>query len=98
MSHPSGDPLRLSPRGASLLLETEKEIDMPHPRMLPLGLGLLLWAGVALPARPAWAACSAPGCTKIIDNGPDAGKRVVVIMGDGFAAGDQSEFNDLVED
>lgn len=43
------------------------------------------------------AACTAPTCTKIINNGPDAGKKVVVVMGDGYAAGDQTTYNGDVD-
>jgi hypothetical protein len=32
--------------------------------------------------------------TKIVDNGPDGAKKVLVVMGDGYAAGaDQTTFN-----
>lgn len=44
-------------------------------------------------ARPALAQCSSPTCAKIMDNGPDAGKRILVVMGDGYAAGDQAKYN-----
>lgn len=43
------------------------------------------------------AACTAPGCTKIIDNGPDSGKKVLVVMGDGYAAADQTKYNNDVQ-
>ena len=36
--------------------------------------------------------------TKIIDNGPDASKKVMVVLGDGYAAGaDQTKFNTDVD-
>jgi hypothetical protein len=43
-------------------------------------------------------ACTAPGCTKIIDNGPDAGKKVVVVMGDGYTSAEQATYNTQVGD
>lgn len=64
--------------------------------MLLCGSALAL-AVVDMPADRAWAACTAPTCTKVIDNGPDAGKRVVVVMGDGYTAGEQSAYNTQVE-
>src|SRR5262245_50879544 len=42
------------------------------------------------------AQCVAPTCTKVIDNGTDAGKKVVVIMGDGYTAADQAAYNTQV--
>ncbi len=46
----------------------------------------------------AFAACNPPTCTKIIDNGPDAGKKVLVVLGDGYAAADQNKWiNDVKE-
>ncbi len=39
------------------------------------------------------AQCVAPTCTKIIDNGPDTGKKVLVVLGDGYAAVDQNKYN-----
>jgi IgA Peptidase M64 len=44
-----------------------------------------------------WAACTAPTCTKIVDNGPDAGKKILVVMGDGYASGDQTKYNTDVD-
>lgn len=35
--------------------------------------------------------------TKIIDNGPDAGKKILVVMGDGYAAADQTKYNNDVD-
>ncbi|WP_158502402.1 M64 family metallopeptidase [Vitiosangium sp. GDMCC 1.1324] len=55
-------------------------------------LGALCASMAALGEAQA-ATCTAPACTKVIDNGPDAGKKVVVIMGDGFASGDQTSYN-----
>src|SRR5215470_19834865 len=43
------------------------------------------------------AQCISPTCTKIIDNGPDAGKKILVVMGDGYAAADQSKYNGDVD-
>jgi len=42
-------------------------------------------------------ACVAPNCTKIIDNGPDAGRKVLVVMGDGYAAADQAKYKGDVD-
>jgi hypothetical protein len=44
----------------------------------------------------ALAQCVAPDCTKIIDNGPDTGRKVIAVMGDGFAAADQDAYNTAV--
>jgi hypothetical protein len=35
--------------------------------------------------------------TKVIDNGPDAGKKILVVMGDGYATADQSKYNQDVD-
>ena len=43
------------------------------------------------------AQCIAPACTKLIDNGPDAGKKILVVMGDGYAAADQATYDNDVE-
>lgn len=45
-----------------------------------------------------WAACAAPTCTKIIDNGSDVGKRIIVVMGDGYTSADQAAYNTKVND
>lgn len=67
-------------------------------RKVALSFGwTLAFAILALPANRAWAACTAPNCTKIIDNGPDSGKRVVVVMGDGYTSGEQSAYNTQVD-
>src|SRR5215467_12624891 len=50
----------------------------------------------AVPASTALAACVAPTCTKIIDNGPDGGKLILVVMGDGYAAADQTKYDNDV--
>lgn len=47
-------------------------------------------------ASEASAQCVAPTCTKIINNGADAGKKVVVVMGDGYTAADQDAYNTQV--
>lgn len=43
------------------------------------------------------AQCSPPVCSKIVNNGPDAGKKVLVVMGDGYAAADQTNYNTVVD-
>ncbi len=44
------------------------------------------------------AQCVAPTCTKVVDNGADAGKKVVVVMGDGYTAAEQAAYNTQVND
>lgn len=39
-----------------------------------------------------FAACEAPACHKVIDNGSDANKKVLVIMGDGYDDSDQAKY------
>ncbi|MGH9713335.1 MAG: FG-GAP-like repeat-containing protein [Candidatus Acidiferrales bacterium] len=53
------------------------------------------WLFLVLPllAFNASAQCVAPTCAKIIDNGPDTGKKVLVVMGDGYAAADQNKYD-----
>lgn len=43
------------------------------------------------------AQCTPPACRKIVDNGPDAGKKILVVMGDGYAAADQADYNNDVD-
>jgi hypothetical protein len=62
-------------------------------KAIGFAVGLALVA--ALHAQEA-SACTSPQCTKIIDNGPDAGRKVVVVMGDGYAAADQASYNTQV--
>ena len=45
-----------------------------------------------------FAQCTSPACTRIVNNGPDGAKKVLVVMGDGYASADQSKFNQDVED
>src|SRR5262245_366572 len=53
-----------------------------------IGMLILILASAAVEAAP----------TKIIDNGPDASKKVMVVLGDGYAAGaDQTKFNTDVD-
>ena len=40
-----------------------------------------------------FAACTPPACIKIIDNGSDANKKVLVVLGDGYASADQAKYN-----
>lgn len=63
-------------------------------RKTPLLLGTLLVSLVA--ATESSAQCVAPTCTKIIDNGSDSGKKVLVVMGDGYTAADQATYNTQV--
>lgn len=44
------------------------------------------------------AQCVAPTCAKIINNGADAGKKVVVVMGDGYTAAEQEAYNTQVNE
>jgi len=44
-----------------------------------------------------YAACVAPACTKVINNGPDANKKVLVVMGDGYNSSDQSKYREDVK-
>ncbi len=53
---------------------------------------------IALAAGPRAQACTAPSCTKLINNGSDAGKIVVVVMGDGYTSSQQSAYNQQVDD
>ncbi len=59
-------------------------------------VGSLLIASTGIP-RAAWAQCVAPACTKIIDNGPDAAKKNLVVMGDGYAQADQTKYDTDVD-
>jgi len=43
------------------------------------------------------AACTPPACNKIIDNGPDSGKKILVVLGDGYAAADQTKWREDVD-
>ncbi len=43
------------------------------------------------------AQCSPPACQRVLDNGPDGQKKVVVIMGDGYATGDQTKWHNDVD-
>ena len=49
------------------------------------------------PSQTAFAAgCTAPQCTKVINNGSTSAKKNLVIIGDGFAAGNQDEWRQVV--
>src|SRR5215213_2407984 len=60
---------------------------------------------ILIPAFLAWlalagsghASCIGTQCTKMIDNGGDAGKKILVVLGDGYAAGDQAAYNTDVD-
>ncbi|MCF6319862.1 MAG: M64 family metallopeptidase, partial [Proteobacteria bacterium] len=43
------------------------------------------------------AACVEPACTKVINNGSDANKKVLVVLGDGYATADQSKYKEDVK-
>ncbi len=47
-------------------------------------------------ALPASAQCIAPTCSKIIDNGPDSAKLVLVVMGDGYTTAEQTAYGEHV--
>lgn len=60
---------------------------------------LLVVAGILfLFSELSFAACTAPACTKVINNGSDTNKKVLVVLGDGYASGDQSKYNQDVVD
>jgi len=48
-------------------------------------------------AELSYAACAPPVCNKVIDNGVDSGKKILVILGDGYAASDQTKYNNDVK-
>jgi len=48
----------------------------------------LLWGALLIGSAGAQAAA-----TKIIDNGPDAGKKVIAVLGDGYNSSQQTRFN-----
>jgi len=52
---------------------------------------------LAMTAFPVSAQCTAPGCTKIIDNGPDSAKKVMVVLGDGYTTAEQSTYDEDVQ-
>lgn len=65
-------------------------------RVRALALASSLAVTLVMNAPSAEAACTAPTCTKIIDNGPDAGKKILVVLGDGYASADQTKWvNDV---
>ena len=43
------------------------------------------------------AQCVAPACNKVLDNGPDPAKKVIAVLGDGYAAADQTKYNNDVQ-
>jgi IgA peptidase M64/VCBS repeat protein len=58
-----------------------------------------LWCVIGLFTCPSvvWAQCVAPNCNKIVNNGADSAKKVIAVLGDGYAAGDQTKFNGDVQ-
>jgi len=50
-------------------------------------------AAVFLAVLSCLPALGAQSATKIIDNGPDADKLILAVLGDGYAAADQTQFN-----
>src|SRR5581483_9293526 len=42
-------------------------------------------------------AARADSVTKVIDNGPDGTKKVIAVLGDGYAAADQDKYNQDVD-
>lgn len=57
----------------------------------------VMLVGVLIATGASWASCIGSQCTKIIDNGSDAGKKVLVVLGDGYESGDQSKYNTDVD-
>lgn len=54
--------------------------------------GLALVTVLAASRRTSAAQCVAPACTKLVDNGPDSAKKVIVVLGDGYASSDQAKY------
>ena len=54
----------------------------------------IVWLATA--ALPVSAQCIAPTCSKIIDNGPDSTKLVMVVLGDGYTTAEQAAYNEDV--
>ncbi|MEN9308727.1 MAG: hypothetical protein RL173_2659 [Fibrobacterota bacterium] len=52
----------------------------------------LLCASTIFMTQPANAAA-----TKVVDNGPDAGKRIIAVLGDGYGSAQQARFNSDVD-
>ncbi|MCP4655151.1 MAG: hypothetical protein GY856_07000 [bacterium] len=51
---------------------------------------------LTMAALPVSAQCTAPTCSKIIDNGPDSAKLVMVVVGDGYTAAEQAGYDEDV--
>lgn len=58
---------------------------------------LVALVGCWMFATPGQASCIGAQCTKLIDNGGDAGKKILVVIGDGYASGDQATYNTDVD-
>jgi len=48
-------------------------------------------------SKPLRAQCTAPTCSKIVNNGLDSAKKVIAVLGDGYATADQAKFNGDVQ-
>jgi hypothetical protein len=60
-------------------------------------LGLLLAFVLFVSPGALRAQCSAPTCNKIVNNGLDSAKKVIAVLGDGYATADQAKFNSDVQ-
>jgi hypothetical protein len=72
------------------LKEKKEEIPMLAPKNLGAVLALLVVFASAIAAQTITT-------TKIINNGPDGGKLVFAILGDGYAAADQAKYRQDVD-
>src|SRR5262249_43464786 len=75
-----------------ILTGVKKEVYMNGPHRMFLVLALLSFLATGASAQ-----CVAPTCTEVIHNGPAGTKQVLVVLGDGYAAGDQTKFNNDVQ-
>src|SRR5712691_9284487 len=63
---------------------------MKSSRIVIAVLSALALLGSSKPLR---AQCTAPTCSKIVNNGLDSAKKVIAVLGDGYATADQAKFN-----
>jgi hypothetical protein len=45
----------------------------------------------------AQAQCTGSACTEVVNNGPDSSKKIIAVMGDGYATADQTKYNNDVQ-